>query len=441
MAGLLLQLLLLLLIMISLATTHDPNGDVLYGVDIFVDPDYRDMRLGRRLYEARKELCRNLNLRAIVAGGRMPGYKQHSDKMSPQEYIEAVKRKELYDPIMTFQLNNDFDVKQVLTDYLPEDKESRGFATLLEWSNIYYDHSKRKLFGAQKTTARIGCVQWKMREMHSVEDLLQQVEYFVNALSDYRSDVAIFPEFFNAPLMGLETHKTSVDAIRYLAGFTEQIIEAVSKLAVSYNINIVIGSMPVIEDDQLYNISYMCMRNGTTEAQYKIHPTPHEKKEWIMEGGSKLHLFKTDFGRVGILICYDVEFPELARLLSDQEMQILIVPFWTDTKNGYLRVRRCAQARAIENECYVAIAGSTGNLPKVDSVDIQYGQSAVFSPSDFAFPHDAIMAETTPNTEMTLIVDVDLTKLQELQNEGSVRNYLDRRRDLYRIDWRGEKDD
>ena len=86
----------------------------------------------------------------------------------------------------------------------------------------------------------------------------------------------------------------------------------------------------------------------------------------------------------------------------------------------------------------VAISGSIGNLPKVDSVDIQYGQSAVFSPSDFAFPHDAIMAETTPNTEMMLIVDVDLNKLQQLQNEGSVRNYLDRRRDLYRIEWHGD---
>jgi predicted amidohydrolase/GNAT superfamily N-acetyltransferase len=422
-------------------TTHDPNGDVLYGVDIFVDPDYRDMRLGRRLYEARKELCRNLNLRAIVAGGRIPLYKKYSDHMSPQEYIEAVRRKELYDPILSFQLNNDFDVKRVLTGYIPEDRESHGFATLLEWTNIYYDHSKRKLFESEKTTARIGCVQWKMREMGSVEDLLQQVEYFIDALSDYRCDVAIFPEFFNAPLMGLETHTTSVDAIRFLAGFTEQIVDEVSKLAVSYNINVVIGSMPVIEEDELYNVSFICHRNGTTEEQYKLHPTPHEKKDWIMQGGNRLRLFKTDFGRVGILICYDVEFPELARLLSEQEMQILIVPFWTDTKNGYLRVCRCAQARAIENECYVAIAGSIGNLPKVDSVDIQYGQSAVFSPSDFAFPHDAIMAETTPNTEMMLIVDVDFTKLQKLQNEGSVRNYLDRRRDLYRIEWHGEQDD
>ena len=419
-------------------TTHDPNGDVLYGVDIFVDPDYRDMRLGRRLYEARKELCKNLNLRAIVAGGRIPNYTQHAETLSPQEYIEAVKRKEIYDPILSFQLSNDFEVKRVLRAYLPEDKESLGFATLLEWFNIYYEPKDPKLFGAKKTVARIGCVQWQMREMKSVEELLQQAEYFIDALSDYRCDIALFPEFFNAPLMGLRHHHTSVDAIRDLAEYTEQIRDEISKLAVSYNINVIAGSMPVIEDNELYNVAYLCKRDGTVSSQYKLHPTPHEKKDWIMEGGSSLNLFDTDFGRIGILICYDVEFPELARLLSDKEMQILFVPFWTDTKNGYLRVRRCAQARAIENECYVAIAGSIGNLPKVDNVDIQYGQTAVFSPSDFAFPHDAIMAETTPNTEMTLIVDVDLDKLQALQNEGSVRNYLDRRRDLYQIKWIGD---
>jgi len=421
-------------------TTHDPNGDVLYGVDIFVDPDYRDMRLGRRLYEARKELCRSLNLRAIVAGGRIPNYKKHKSEYSPQEYIEAVKCKELYDPILTFQLNNDFEVKRVLHGYIPEDVESQGYATLLEWFNIYYDPKRRKLFGAKKLTARIGCVQWQMREMRSLDDLLQQVEYFIDALADYRCDVALFPEFFNAPLMGLQEHKNSVEAVRFLAQFTPDIRDAISRLAVSYNINVIAGSMPIIaEDDLLYNVAYLCKRDGTIESQCKLHPTPHEKKDWAMEGGDSLQLFDTDFGRIGILICYDVEFPELARLLSEKEMQILLVPFWTDTKNGYLRVRRCAQARAIENECYVAIAGNIGNLPKVDSVDIQYGQTAVFSPSDFAFPHDAIMAETTPNTEMTLIVDVDLKKLQELQNEGSVRNYLDRRRDLYKITWTGDE--
>lgn len=420
-------------------TTHDPKGDVLYGVDIFVSPTYRDMRLGRRLYEARKELCQNLNLKAIVAGGRIPNYSKYAAQMTPQQYIEKVKKKEIYDPILTFQLSNDFEVKQVLNAYLPEDKESRGYATLLQWHNLYYDATKAPLIGAPRSSARIGCVQWQMRTMTSVEELIQQVEYFIDALSDYQCDAALFPEFFNAPLMGIDNHRTSYDAIKTLAGFTNEICDAISKLAVAYNINIIAGSMPVLEADVLFNVAYLCRRDGTVEAQYKLHPTPHEKRDWIMQGGDDLAVFDTDFGKIGILICYDVEFPELARLQAEQDMQILFVPFWTDTKNGYLRVRCCAQARAIENECYVAIAGNVGNLPKVDSADIQYAQSAVFSPSDFAFPHDAIMAETTPNTEMTLIVDLDYEKLKKLHNEGSVRNFLDRRRDLYRINWLGSE--
>jgi predicted amidohydrolase len=114
-------------------------------------------------------------------------------------------------------------------------------------------------------------------------------------------------------------------------------------------------------------------------------------------------------------------------------MNILFVPFLTDTQNGYTRVKHCAQSRAIENECYVAIAGCVGNLPKVNNMDIQYAQSAVFTPSDFAFPSNGIKAEATPNTEMTLIVDVDLDLLKQLHEFGTVRILKDRRHDLYNI--------
>ena len=134
-----------------------------------------------------------------------------------------------------------------------------------------------------------------------------------------------------------------------------------------------------------------------------------------------------------MLICYDVEFPELGRLLADRGVRILFVPFCTDTATGYNRVRYCSQARAIENECYVAIAGSVGNLPGVINMDIQYAQSAVFSPSDFSFPNQAIVSETTPNAEATLIADVDTDLLKELNIRGSVRNLRQRRHDLYQI--------
>ncbi len=418
-------------------TTHDPNGDVLYGTDVFVDPDYREMRLGRRLYDARKELCRKLNLRAIIAGGRIPGYDEHASDMRPHEYIERVDRRELHDPVLSFQLANDFQVRRVIRGYQPGDLESQGYATLVEWENIYHQARKRPMVGGQKNMVRIGTVQWQMRRVDSVDELLHQVEFFVDAVADYKADFVVFPEFFNVPLMALVDQANSVEAMRAMADYTEQLALEIEKMAVRYNINIVGGSMPVYEEPHLYNVAYLFRRDGTLDTQYKLHITPTERRLWNLTGGDRLKVFDTDAGKIGILICYDVEFPELARLQAARGMQLLFVPFWTETKNGYLRVRRCAQARAIENECYVAISGSVGNLPKVDNVNVHYAQTAVFAPSDFAFPHDAVISESTPNTETMLIVDVDLSKLAELRNAGAVRNSLDRRLDLYRLDWIG----
>jgi predicted amidohydrolase/GNAT superfamily N-acetyltransferase len=423
--------------------THDADGDTLYGVDVFVHPDYRNLRLGRRLYDARKELCENLNLRAMVAGGRIPGYAAYANELTPAKYVEMVRNKEITDPILTFQLSNDFYVRKIIRGYLPYDSESKAYATLLEWINVYYDEESDKLIGNQKSNVRIGIVQWQMRATQSLEDFFQQIEFFVDTVSGYKADCVLFPEFFNAPMMALTNEQSPSVAIRSMAAYTEPIKTKMMELAVSYNINVIAGSMPLYDDGKLYNVSYLCRRDGTVDEQYKLHVTPDEASYWGMRGGDKLRTFDTDFGKIGILICYDVEFPELSRMLSDEGMKILFVPFWTDTKNAYQRVRLCAQARAIENECYVAITGSVGNLPRVENMDIQYSQSAVFSPSDFAFPHDAIVAEATPNTEMTLIADLDLDLLKDLNTSGAVRNLRDRRKDLYSVSWvkKTERDD
>ncbi|MCP5198761.1 MAG: hydrolase [Gammaproteobacteria bacterium] len=428
------------LVSTDLIIHDDPDGDALYGIDVMVDPEYRGYRLGRRLYDARKELCYELNLRGILAGGRITGYAEHADTMTPAEYIERVRRQELDDPVLNFQLSNDFQVKRIMRGYLPEDEASRGYATLLEWDNFYYEPDETPLVEASKTEVRVGVVQWLMRTIGSLDELLSQVEFFVDSLSDYRADFVVLPEFFNMPLMGVGHHDgKAAEAIRRLADYTPDIVDALREFALSYNVNIVGGSMPQREGDDIYNVAYLFQRNGRVDAQYKLHITPDERSYWMIRGGDGLRTFDTDAGRVGILVCYDVEFPELARLQALAGMDILFVPIWTDTKNAFLRVQRCAQARAIENECYVVVAGSVGHLPQVDHLDLQYAQSAVYSPSDFAFPHDAIIAETTPNTEQLLVVDLDLAKLQELRIEGSVMNLNDRRGDLFDLQWRGRR--
>lgn len=416
--------------------THDPSGDTLYGIDVFVDPEFRGRRLGRRLYDARKELCEQLNLSGIVFGGRIPNYHEHADTLTPRAYIAKVKSKELHDPTLNFQLSNDFHVRKVLRGYLLGDEESREFATLLRWDNIYYAPAKPQTGSIPKSVVRLGLVQWQMRLYRTVEELFVQMEYFVDAVSAYRSDFALFPEFFNAPLMAMHEELPEGEAIRVLSEYTEAIRDKFQEMALRYNINIITGSMPLLRNGQLFNVGYLCRRDGTTEQYEKLHVTPDEEKCWGLKGGSELKTFDTDCGKIGILICYDVEFPELSRLLAAEGMNILFVPFLTDTQNAFSRVQLCAKARAIENECYVAIAGSVGNLPKVHNMDIQYAQSAVFTPCDFAFPVNGTKAEATPNTEMLVMADVDLSLLHDLRHSGSVRNLKDRRTDLYKLEFR-----
>jgi predicted amidohydrolase/GNAT superfamily N-acetyltransferase len=417
---------------------HDHEGDFLYGIEIFVDPEYRDLRLGRRLYDARKELCESLNMKGILVGGRMPGYAEYADEMTPRQYVDKVKNRELHDPVLSFQLANDFHVMRLLRDYLPKDDPSRGNAVLLGWNNIAFE-KKTRLIGGTKSIARLGVVQWQMRRFESFEDVMQQVEFFIDTVSDYESDIVLFPELFNAPLIHRFSDRSPVDAMRALAGDTERLRKEMLDMAVAYNINVVTGSVPELDENgHLYNVCFLCRRDGTWDKQYKLHITPDELSSWGLSGGRGLKVFDTDVGKIGILICWDIEFPEPARLLAEQGVKILLVPFWTDTRNGYLRVRYCARARAIENECYVAISGSVGNIPKVETMGIQYSQSAIFTPSDFSFPHDAVAAEATPGIETTLIADLDLDLVKELREQGSVRNMKSRRTDLYSLKWKGE---
>jgi predicted amidohydrolase len=390
------------------------------------------LTLGRRQSDYRKELSEKLNKKSILFGGRKPNYHKYAKSISPKEYIAKVRRKEIQDPVLNFQISNDFHPAKIMKDYLEGDKASNDFAVLMEWDNVYYQKPSKKA-ATKKTIIRLGLIQWQMRPYENLEALLQQAEYFIDAVSGYRSDFALFPEFFNAPLMADNNHLSTPDAIRELAKHSEHIVKKFSEFSISYNINIITGSMPEVIDGGLFNVGHLCRRDGSIERYEKLHITPDEAKVWGMQGGKELKVLETDCGKIGVLICYDCEFPELSRILADEGMDILFIPFLTDTQNGYSRVRHCAQARAIENECYVAIAGSVGNLPNVQNMDIQFAQSMVFTPCDFSFPTNGIKAQATPNSEMILIADVDIALLRELNQFGAVRNLKDRRKDLFEL--------
>lgn len=426
------------------ASRHDPEGDWLYGMDVIVDPGLRGRRIGQRLYNERRKLCQHLRLKGIVFGGRMPNYARRARALgSPERYLELVKEGKQRDPVIGFQMRNGFEPIGILHDYLPSDHESRGHAVHMLWRNPQVPDEERAPSSRpliRPNMVRVGTVQYQMRPVSSFQDFANQVEYFVDAVADYKADFAVFPELFTLQLLSIENqHLRAAEAIGTLSRYTEQLKELISRLAVAYNINIIGGSHPSREaDGEVYNIAYVYLRDGSVHQQRKIHPTPSEVYWWNIRGGSSLNVIETDCGPIGVLICYDAEFPELARHLADQGVHLLFVPFMTDERQSYLRVRYCAQARAVENQCYVAMAGNVGNLPNVENIDIQYAQSCVLTPCDFPFARDGVAADTTPNVEMVAIADLSIDALLAARQNGTVRNLRDRRFDLYSVHWKPE---
>ncbi|MCA9626662.1 MAG: GNAT family N-acetyltransferase [Myxococcales bacterium] len=407
---------------------HDPQGDTLYGADVYVHPDERGQGVGRVLYDARRELCKRLNLRRILAGGRMHGYHEVSKEMTPDEYVAAVEEGKRRDLVLSFQLREGFVVRGILKNYI-RDPLSNNAATLIEWQNPDYkpgeDGNVRKV--------RVACVQYQVRRVNSFEEFADQTEYFVETAADYRADFVVFPELFSVQLLSQDSLKKlpSLEGIRRLTELEAPFFELMTRMAREYGVHIVAGTHPIARDGVIYNVSPLFFPNGRHVIQPKLHITPSEKKYWGITGGNELPVIQTPKAKVGILICYDSEFPEAARHLADQGGEIIFVAYCTDTREGLLRVRYCSQARAIENQVYVATAGVIGNLPSVAAMDIHYGRAAVYTPSDFEFARDGVQAEADSNVEMLLVTDLDINDLYRSRMSGSVTPRLDRRRDLF----------
>ncbi|MBN1606397.1 MAG: GNAT family N-acetyltransferase [Polyangiaceae bacterium] len=411
---------------------HDPQGDMLYGIDIAVDPAHRGLRLARRLYDARKQVVRDLGLRGMLIAGRIPGYHKHADSMTAEEYSRRVVRKLLKDPVLTAQLANGFAIRSVLPGYLPSDFESRGHAVLMEWLN------PDRLPGENQAPrwVRVAAVQYQMRPVSSFEDFAAQCQFFAEAAGEYRADFVVFPERLTNQLQSLVMAERPALTARRLNEFTERYRELFTRMAIKYNVNVIAGSHFTVEDDHLYNAAYLFRRDGTRAKQHKLHITPSERTWWGVSPGDRLEVMETDRGKIAILVCYDIEFPELARVAASRGANILFVPTSTDIRSGYVRVRSCAQARCIENHVYAALSGTVGNLPLVRGADIHYGQACILTPSDVHFARDGVAEVATPNVETMLVHDLDLEVLRRTRQTGTVRPWQDRRTDLYAVEWK-----
>ncbi|GBD38146.1 2-oxoglutaramate amidase [bacterium HR37] len=276
---------------------------------------------------------------------------------------------------------------------------------------------------------RVASLQYYIRPVQTFEQFSQQVEALVETAADYDCHLVVFPEYFTVQLLTLNNIKRPIDEqIRSLAAQVPRFIELMSNLARKNRIYIVAGTIPVMERNTVYNDSFFFSPSGNFGVQGKLHMTRFESEEWRVSARSQIKVFETEFGRVGIAICYDVEFPEIVRVMANEGANILVVPSCTDDRQGFLRVRYCAQARAIENQMYVIQSCTVGSLPMVPAVHLNYGQASILTPSDFPFSRDGIIAEGNPNIEMMVIGELNLKTIQESRSFGTVLPLLDSRR-------------
>jgi predicted amidohydrolase len=278
--------------------------------------------------------------------------------------------------------------------------------------------------------ARIAAVQYQLRQIADWDGFEQQVDFVLNAAADYQPHFVLLPELFTTQLLSFMDHNDVPSAVRKLPAYTERYAELLRAHAVRHGYFLIGGSHPSLRDGKLLNTAYLFTPSGAVHTQDKIHRTRWEKEKWNTDHGDVLKVFHTPHAKIAILICYDIEFPELARRVAEDGAEIIFVPSCTDDRQGFLRVRYCCHARAIENQVYVAMTSTVGNLP-VTGLRLHYGQASIITPSDFPFARDGIAAEGVINEEQIVVADVDLALLDENRLKGTTIPLLDKRNEFY----------
>lgn len=286
-------------------------------------------------------------------------------------------------------------------------------------------------FKPVRETVRIAAVQYKLRAIRDWDAFETQVRLLVNSAGEYKPQFIMLPEIFTAQLLSFMDTSDLRQAVRNLHEYTDRYLDLFREPAVKRKVHIIAGSHPTMKGDRLLNIAYLVTPEGRVHEQEKIHRTRWEKEKWNSDPGDHLRVFDTPHGRIAILVCYDIEFPELSRMVCELGTDILFVPSCTDDRQGYWRVRYCCHARAIENQVYVAMTSTVGTLP-VEGLGLNYGQAAIITPSDFPFARDGIAAEGVPNVEQIVIADVDLSKLIDNRINGTTIPLHDKRIDVYK---------
>lgn len=278
----------------------------------------------------------------------------------------------------------------------------------------------------------IATTQYGLTDIKTEEEFWTGLAVKIKDAAEKGAALVVFPEYLTTHLLSIVPTMMHDEACHHLDLYTEKYLHFFEGQSKEWNIAILAGTHICYENESFVNKAFLFFPDGRIETQSKLHLTPEEQIRWPLTAGDALNVFNTEWGRVAILTCYDIEFPELARAAAIRGVELILCPSYTDTSYGYHRVRHCCQARAIENQLFVVMSGLVGTLTEDrPQVDQGYCQSGVFTPCDFPFFEDGIMQVGELNRNMTVFAEVDFHMLRENRQRGAVAPFYDRRPELY----------
>ncbi|MEF3303103.1 carbon-nitrogen hydrolase family protein [Paenibacillus sp. GYB003] len=286
-----------------------------------------------------------------------------------------------------------------------------------------------------KTNA-IAAVQYGIGPLRSENEFWNRIRRHIAKAQSEGAKLIVFPEYLTGHLLSLASPMNNAEACEYLHRFTDEYKSRFTKMSRETGMILLAGTHIHREDvpaeaEGYYNESFLFFPDGRIEGYKKIHLTPEERRAWPLLAGDRYKVHDTEVGRIAVQICYDIEFPESSRIVADMGADIILCPSYTDTAAGYWRVRHCSQARAIENQLYVALSGLVGQMPDVEQVDAGYCQAGIFAPCDKPFPDNGIVAVGPVNRNAIVCASADLDMLAYNREHGGVAPFYDRRPELY----------
>lgn len=273
---------------------------------------------------------------------------------------------------------------------------------------------------------RIAAAQYPIDAIASWETYADKLAQWTDEAADNGAALLLFPEYGAmeiARMFAPEVWSDVQRSIDFVGGLRGKIDALHAELAERHGVYIVAASLPERDDEGIArNVARVVSPKGRIGGQRKLIMTRVEREQWRVAGGRDINVFDTRLGRFGVAICYDAEFPLIARAMSEAGADVILVPSCTGTAHGYARVRIAAQARALENQCYVVQSPTVGEAPWSPAVDVNVGAAGVFGPPDLGFPEDGVVALGPMNEPMWLYADLDLAAVERVRHQGRVLN-------------------